>query len=51
MSGETRPRLVSSDPAITPCTIIVSQDVISIVAGGGDLGVLAGLTMTPTIRR
>lgn len=43
-SGETRERTVSEDKPeeILPCTIVVSQESVSILNGGGSLGVLVG---------
>ncbi len=41
-TGETRPRVVRAETPIVPCTIMLSQESISIIAGGGSLGILAG---------
>ncbi len=37
-NGETRPRVVTQEP----CTIVLSQENLSIVAGGGNIGILVG---------
>ncbi len=42
LTGETRQRTVSTMPTEPTCSIILSQESLSIVAGGGSLGVLAG---------
>jgi hypothetical protein len=39
-SGEIRPRVVPRN--IVPCVIVVSQDVISVIGGGGNMGILVG---------
>jgi outer membrane biosynthesis protein TonB len=41
-TGETRRRVVARERSTSPCTIVVSQEVLSIIAGGGSLGILVG---------
>ena len=43
-SGETRPRLIiiNKTEETAPCKIVVSQDNVSLLGGGGSLGVLVG---------
>ncbi len=40
-TGEVRPRIIA-ETTITPCTLVASQENISVIAGGGSLGVLVG---------
>ncbi|MGE3467345.1 MAG: hypothetical protein AB7J13_10465, partial [Pyrinomonadaceae bacterium] len=41
-TGDGRPRIVKGEPVVKPCELTVSEETITLRAGGGDLAVIVG---------